>query len=210
MTRSARMAAVGAGAAAAGSLLAAGPALAHVGVGATSGVLPGLLHPLMGADHVLAGAAVGLWAAMLAPRPAADGRNTNRANRRRIRALLLPPGLFLAGMMLGAALGWAGIALPMVEAAIALSVIAFGLMVAFRAPRAAGLLIIGGFALFHGHAHAAEAAGSVLAYLAGFVIATAGLHLAGLALGALITRRPVLRRLAGIGTALAGVAILAS
>ncbi len=209
MTTSAKMAVIGAGAAAAGSLLAAGPALAHVGVGATSGVLPGLLHPLMGADHILAGAAVGLWAALLAPAAATPGQG-GTAGRRRIRALLLPPGLFLAGMMVGASLGWAGVALPMVEAAIALSVIAFGLMVAFRTPRAAGLLAIGGFALFHGHAHAAEAAGSVLAYLSGFVITTAGLHLAGLGLGALVMRQPALRRLAGIGTALAGVAILAS
>ena len=46
-------------------LLTAGPAYAHPFHGAVGGFAGGLLHPLLGIDHLLAMVAVGVWAAQL-------------------------------------------------------------------------------------------------------------------------------------------------
>lgn len=152
-------------------LLAPSMALAHSGpAGHTHGFAQGFLHPLGGLDHVLAMVAVGLLAAHLGG-----------------RALLLVPASFVSLMALGGALGFAGIALPYTELAIALSVVVLGALVALRANLSLSLAsaIAGGFAIFHGYAHGAElpAGTSSLSYAAGFLIATALLHLAGIALG---------------------------
>ena len=40
------------------------PAHAHTGIGAVHSLLDGLLHPLIGVDHLLVMLAIGLWAAM--------------------------------------------------------------------------------------------------------------------------------------------------
>ena len=94
--------------------LAASPAFAHVGLHA-DGTASGLLHPFSGLDHVLAMVAVGLFAARLGG-----------------RALWAVPASFVGVMMLGGALGYSGLALPYVEPAIALSVIAMGALLAFE------------------------------------------------------------------------------
>jgi urease accessory protein len=146
--------------------LVAGSAMAHTGHG---GSFPsGLAHPFSGLDHLLAMFAVGLYAA----RQAGAAR------------WLLPAG-FVAAMLGGAALGAAGLALPLVEAGIAASVLVFGLLIAFivRLPIAAALPLVTAFALIHGHAHHAEmGGGSPMTYAAGFAIATGVLHAAGYAL----------------------------
>src|SRR5262249_20769402 len=80
-------------------IAAASPALAHPGHEAS-----GFLHPLTGVDHLLAMVGVGMWAAFLAVRKPA------------MAALL--PAAFLAMMAIGAAAGFAGIKVPLVEAAI--------------------------------------------------------------------------------------------
>lgn len=182
--------------AAASALLAAAPAWAHEGH-AHSGLLAGFAHPFTGLDHLLAMVAVGLTAF------------------RRERSFLALPAAFLLFMMLGAALGFGGLELPSVETGIAASVLVLGLMLTFarQLSLTAGVLLAGGFALFHGHAHASEmAAGSVAAlYIAGFVAGTAVLHGAGFALGALadkVMRQGWLMPAAGLGTAGAGAALL--
>lgn len=132
----------------------------------------GLAHPLGGLDHLLAMLAVGLFAA----------RQRGGARWMRCRRLR-------AGDAGGAALSAAGIALPAVETGIAASVLVFGLLIASlaRLPLAAALPLVAAFALFHGHAHHAEmGAGSAFAYTAGFALATAALHLAGLGLARLL------------------------
>jgi len=88
------------------------------------------------------------------------------------------------------ALGIAGIGVPFVEIGIAVLVVVFGAIVAFdlKAPTVAAMGVVGLFAVFHGHAHGAEIpedAGGV-AYAAGFITATALLHLAGIGAGFLI------------------------
>jgi urease accessory protein len=169
-------------------------ALAHTGVSAAHDLLHGVAHPLTGLDHICAMVAVGLWAAQLGG-----------------RAIWVVPLSFVTVMTLGGALGMAGIAMPLVEPGIVLSVLVLGVLVAaaVRLPMWASAAIVGCFALFHGHAHGTEAPASAagLAYAAGFILATVGLHLSGIALGALVQRRfstPVVR-LAGAAIAACGV-----
>lgn len=176
-------------------------AQAHVGAGATHGFAHGLAHPVGGLDHVLAMTLVGVLAFQMGG-----------------RAIWMVPAAFVGVMMLGGALGAAGVDLPFVETGIALSVVVLGAMVAFRAKAsaAAAATIVGLFAVFHGHAHGAEmpATGSGLSYGAGFVLATIGLHGAGVALGYVLhllteTRARLLTQGVGGGAAILGLMIMA-
>lgn len=165
-------------------------ALAHPGHhGATAPFTDGWMHPLGGADHILAMVAVGLWAA-------------TAADRRGIWAL---PLAFVAAMLAGGALGATGIHLPAVEPMILASSIILGLAVALALRPSLGfaLPVVALFGLVHGHAHGVEGPGSgLLAYAAGFTLATAALHLAGIGLGRLGAARML-----GAATAAAGVAL---
>jgi urease accessory protein len=85
-----------------------------------------------------------------------------------------------------------------------------GLMVLleFRPPLAAAVLLVATFALFHGYAHGAELppGGNALLYSLAFVVATGLLHLLGILLGE-VRRWPGGRlgvRAAGAGVALVG------
>ena len=90
-------------------------------------------------------------------------------------------------------LGILGVPLPGVEIGIAVSAVVLGMMVALaaRPPLWVAAVMVGAFAIFHGHAHGAELppGADALAYSAGFVIATGCLHLAGIAFG-LLARWP--------------------
>jgi urease accessory protein len=146
-------------------------AQAHPGLpGHTHGFANGLAHPLTGLDHICAMIAVGLWAA-----------------QRGGRALWLVPLTFVLVMTAGAALGMAGVSLPFVETGIIASVLILGVLIAaaVRLPPAISAVIVGVFALFHGLAHGMEIPDNTsgLAYGAGFILATAGLHLLGIGLG---------------------------
>src|SRR5882724_12122920 len=104
------------------------------------------------------------------------------------RALWLVPATFVLAMAAGGALGMAGVPVPFVELGIAASVIVLGAVVAFarRAPLAIAVGIVG-------------------------LLATALLHVAGIALGFAIGRIAHGRaayQLGGSLVALAGVAIL--
>jgi urease accessory protein len=173
-------------------LAAATPAFAHPGHGAAS-FAAGVAHPLTGLDHMAVMVTVGLWAAL-------KGQ----------RALWVWPATFVGVMLVGGALGMAHVPLPMVEPGILASVVVLGLMVALavEVPVAAGAALIGVFALLHGHAHGTEVAENLggIEYMAGFALATAMLHAAGLGLG-LMTRRPVVR-IAGAACALLGLALV--
>jgi len=84
--------------------------------------------------------------------------------------------------------------------------------IAGNAPLAVAAVLVGAFAIFHGHAHGTElpAAADAIAYSVGFVVATGLLHLAGIALGSL-TRWPagkIAVRAAGGAIAVAGVIFL--
>ncbi|WP_372621143.1 HupE/UreJ family protein [Falsiroseomonas sp.] len=149
------------------ALCAPAPALAHTGIGHAHGLAAGLLHPLGGLDHLVAMLSIGVWAGILGG-----------------RARLRLPLAFLGAMAAGAALGMAGVVLPLVEAGILASIIVLGALVAAWAslPAAAALSLGAVFGLLHGHAHGTEMAGDALGYAAGFLVATASLHGAGLLL----------------------------
>lgn len=177
------------------------PAAAHMGLGGHGGFAHGFMHPVGGLDHVLAMAAVGMLAAHLGG-----------------RALWLVPTAFAAMMAAGGLLGFAGAPLPFVEPGIGLSVIALGLLVALRVhiPTVLAMAIAGLFAVFHGHAHGTELpmGSAPAAFAAGFVIATALLHGAGIVLGlgldrlARTSRNWATRAVGGL-MALSGVSLLA-
>ena len=157
-------------------LVSATAAQAHTAVGEGGGFLSGFTHPLLGFDHVVAMVAVGLWGAFLgAP------------------AIWLLPVVFPVVMAFGGALGILGVPLPAVETGIALSGVVLGLLVALavRAPLWVAAVIVGAFAIFHGHAHGTELPSAVnpYAYAAGFVVGTGLLHLAGIAIGGLTQTR---------------------
>jgi urease accessory protein len=175
------------------ALLAPTTAFAHTGHGETVSFLAGLQHPLSGLDHVAAMLAVGLLAAFKGG-----------------RALWLWPASFIGTMIVGSALGMAQVALPLVEPMILASVVVLGLLVALAVnlPIWLGAVVIGISALFHGHAHGMEAHGG-LGYIAGFVAATAALHLAGIG-GVLGLRSASLQpvvRVAGAACALVGASL---
>ena len=179
------------------ALALAAPSLAQAHPGLhMHGFEAGLVHPLTGLDHLLAMIAVGFWAASLGG-----------------AARWIVPGAFVSFMTLGAFVGASlGIDLPLVEYAIAASVVALGLLVAFeaRVPTPAAAALVGLFAAFHGYAHGAEApAGQSFALFgAGFVLATVALHGVGLGLGGLRFGR--LARFAGVAVATTGVWLVAS
>ena len=156
-------------------VLAGSPAFAHTG-SVAGGFFGGLAHPVFGPDHVVAMVAVGLWGAFLgAP------------------AIFILPVTFPLVMAFGGALGIIGVPLPGTEIGIAASAIVLGSMVALaaRPPLWTAAVLVGAFAIFHGHAHGAElpAGADAVAFSIGFVVATGLLHLAGIAFG-LLARWP--------------------
>lgn len=157
-------------------LIAAMPAWAHSEGGRASGFLAGLVHPVSGLDHVLAMVAVGLWGAQLGN-----------------PAIWLLPVAFPMMMAIGGFLGLIGVPLPFAEIGIALSgvVLGFAVVLVFRPPLWVATILVGLFAVFHGHAHGTELpeGASGLTYSLGFVIATGLLHANGIGLG-LIRRWP--------------------
>jgi urease accessory protein len=174
-------------------------ALAHDGHGEAAGFLHGFAHPFGGADHVVAMVAVGLLAYQLGG-----------------RSLWLVPAAYVAVMAIGGLIGAAGVALPYVEAGIAVSIIVLGAAIAFgvkaQAMVAAG--IVGLFAIFHGYAHGSEMplAGSAAQYGIGFIAATALLHLVGIGAGIALARfgkgRSTVYRMAGFLIAVTGTVVL--
>ncbi len=164
-------------------------ALAHDLPGAhVHGFGAGLLHPLLGVDHLLAIVALGLWAALL------EGH---------LRLVL--PAVFAAGMALGGWAGMEGFALPYVETGIALSVLIFGLMLAsFVADVRMAFALAALFALFHGNAHGVEMplAASALLYTLGYVTMTLLLGYGAMLAGTIARRAAILRVAGGAAAAL--------
>lgn len=161
------------------------------------GFISGFMHPLTGLDHIVAMVAVGLWGVFLG-KP----------------AIWVLPIVFPLVMAFGGALGVIGIDIPAIETGIALSGIVLGLAVAFavKPPLWVAAIIVGAFAIFHGHAHGTELpnATSPLVFSVGFVTATGLLHLAGIAFGELArwSWGEKVVRIAGIGIAGVGSAFL--
>jgi urease accessory protein len=155
------------------SLTLPSTAAAHTETGVVGGFISGFKHPLTGLDHMVAMLAVGLWGAFLGS-----------------RAMWTLPVVFPVVMALGGAAGILGVPLPAVETGIALSGVLLGLLIAFavKPPLWFAAIVVGFFAIFHGHAHGTELprSANALAYAMGFVIATGLLHLCGITCGLLV------------------------
>ncbi|MDP3423380.1 MAG: HupE/UreJ family protein [Burkholderiaceae bacterium] len=174
-----------------------GAAQAHTGHG-THSLMEGLAHPF-GLDHLLAMLAVGVWSVSALPQGKA----------------WWGPATFLLALVASAALGAAGVTVPYLEQAIALSVVLFGamLVLANRAmPVTLGLGLVAAASALHGLAHGAETPATGFAgYAAGFMLTTAVLHIGGVGVGLAIQRWLGQRRgavLGGLGAALAAAGVV--
>ncbi|MET0238261.1 MAG: HupE/UreJ family protein [Sphingobium sp.] len=176
--------------------LTATPAFAHPGH-QESGLVSGILHPLTGADHLVAMLMVGLWAGLVAG-----------------RALWVLPSAFLAAMLGGFAYGaLAQGGAAGAEMLIIASVLVLGSAVALRlrTPLALAGIVAGLFGFSHGMAHGLESPGGTAAFTfaGGFLVATAVLHGIGVVLARRIPAswsRGAGILAAGFGLVLAGAA----
>ena len=158
-------------------LAGAGPAAAHhamdFALPATfgQGLLSGLGHPVIGIDHLAAILAVGLLAATFA------------------RGMVMPVA-FVAATVAGAGVHLALVDIPVAEVAIALSLVVFGGLLAFRASLPAvavgGLFALAG--LFHGYAYGESFVGAEATPLAAYFVGFAAIQTA-IALGAFAVGR---------------------
>ena len=162
-----------------------------------AGLIAGLTHPFVGLDHLLAMIAVGIWAGQLGG-----------------RAVWLIPLTFVSVMAAAATLASFGLLLPLMEPAIACSVLVLGLLIAgsVRLPTSVGGLLVSLFAVFHGYAHGLELpqAASPILYGAGFVLATALLHGLGIGFARNSRQHKMLQRIAGYSLIAASGLLLAA
>ncbi len=171
-------------------------ALAHPGAFAEHAAQPhgfaaGFVHPFTGLDHLGAMLAVGAWSA---------------GSQRRA---WIAPAAFVACLFAGALATSAGVSVPGAEPMIAASLLVLGLLLALRAvlAPAAAAALVGGFAFFHGASHGVELGAG--AALAGMVLATASLHVAGIAIALVLRERGAwLTRVSGAGLSAFGLALL--
>ncbi len=173
--------------------------LLHVTPG--SGAIEGFLHPILGVDHLLAMVTVGLLSAQLGG-----------------RAIWTVPLTFVVTMAVGAGLGILGVQIPLVEFGIAASVVVLGLALLLKAklPELLAMVFVALFAVFHGWAHGAELPVmdntiTAIAYIVGFLVSTAGLHVVGALIGYILLRNErgaIMLRGAGLLIALAGIFIM--
>jgi urease accessory protein len=183
------------------SLLFSSMALAHPGHFSyeSFGFSSGLLHPLTGFDHLIAMFAVGLWAA-----------------QQQGKTRLAVPTTFVATMLIGGLLGVnLGASWPFVENAIAVSVLALGLLVtlAVRLPLLISVLVTALFAINHGYAHGMEIPelANPAGFAMGFALVTIGLHAVGFGLvSSLPARFAPLTRMLGTFSAGVGLWMLAA
>ena len=172
-------------------------AQAHTFGSQGAGLMAGLTHPFVGLDHLLAMIAVGIWAGQLGG-----------------RAVWLIPLTFVSVMAAAASLASFGLLLPLMEPAIACSVLVLGLLIAgsVRLQTSLGALLVGLFAVFHGYAHGLELpqAASPILYGAGFVLATALLHGLGIGFARKSLQHKMLQRIAGYSLIAASGLLLAA
>jgi len=134
------------------------------------GFLSGLVHPVLGYDHLLAMLSVGILSAQIGG-----------------RAIWTVPATFVSVMALGGALGLIDIGLTSTELGIAASLVLLGLIIAAerKLPILLAMAGVGFFAIFHGYAHGSEmpTTAEPALYAAGFLTGTALIHIAGLVIG---------------------------
>lgn len=134
------------------------------------GFLSGLVHPVLGFDHLLAMLSVGILSAQIGG-----------------RAIWTVPATFVSVMALGGALGLIDIGLTSTELGIAASLVLLGSIIAAerKLPILLAMAGVGFFAIFHGYAHGSEmpTTAEPVLYAFGFLTGTALIHIAGLVIG---------------------------
>jgi urease accessory protein len=148
-----------------------GAAYAHDGgVLPFGGFLSGLVHPVLGYDHLLAMLSVGILSAQIGG-----------------RAIWTVPATFVTVMAAGGGLGYIDIGLTSTELGIAASLVILGLIIAAerKLPTLLAMVGVGFFAIFHGYAHGTEIPQTAepVAYAFGFLTGTALIHIAGVLIG---------------------------
>ena len=148
-----------------------GVAYAHDGTNlGLGGFLSGIVHPVLGYDHLLAMLSVGMISAQIGG-----------------RAIWMVPSTFVSVMAVGGVLGLMNIGLNVTELGIAASLVILGLFIA--AERRISILVVmigvGFFAIFHGYAHGSEMPDTAepFLYALGFLVGTALIHIAGVVIG---------------------------
>ena len=148
-----------------------GVAYAHDGTNlALGGFLSGLVHPVLGYDHLLAMLSVGILSAQIGG-----------------RAIWTVPATFVSVMAVGGILGLINIGLTATEVGIAVSLVILGSVIA--AERRISILVamvgVGFFAIFHGYAHGSEVPDTAepFLYALGFLTGTALIHITGVVIG---------------------------
>jgi urease accessory protein len=134
------------------------------------GFLSGLVHPVLGYDHLLAMLSVGILSAQIGG-----------------RAIWTVPATFVGVMAVGGALGLIDIGLGATELGIAISLVLLGAIIAAERtlPVRLAMLGVGFFAIFHGYAHGTEmpTTAEPVLYALGFLTGTALIHIAGVVIG---------------------------
>ena len=169
------------------------PSMSYAHEGSGGGFMAGLTHPVLGFDHLLAMLSVGIVSAQMGG-----------------QAIWRVPLTFVLVMLGGGILGINNIPLFSVELGIAFSVLALGIAIALEKKLSPLLatVFVGFFAIFHGHAHGTEMPylSKPMFYACGFVLGTAGIHIAGVLIGIIAERlkegKQVLRY---VGAGIAGV-----
>jgi len=189
-------------------LAAAAPALAHHGMGKSTpssffeGFVSGLAHPVIGLDHLAFVVAIGLI-------------SVGRA-----RGAFIPVA-FLIAAMAGTGVHLLEFDLPAAEIAVAISVIAGGLLLLSK--KGVNLSVLAALAtlagLFHGYAYGESIVGAemtpLLAYLVGFTAVQWGIAMLALRIGNLLANQATkhanrLLRIAGYVTCIIGTTFLFS
>lgn len=151
-------------------------AVAH-GAAGEQGLSAGMLHPISGADHLLAMLSVGALSALIGG-----------------KVIWQLPVAFLIGLFVGGAIGVADVDLGPIEIMIAASLVVLGLQIAwdgFRktlAPMFSAALVFG---VFHGNAHGLEIPELAAPgfYVLGFMVTSIFIHVAGIFLAELLSSR---------------------
>ena len=148
-----------------------GVAYAHDGTNlGLGGFLSGIVHPVLGYDHLLAMLSVGIISAQIGG-----------------RAIWTVPSTFVTVMAIGGVLGLMNIGLTVTELGIAVSLVILGLVIAAerRIPTLIVMIGVGFFAIFHGYAHGAEMPDTAepFLYALGFLVGTALIHISGVVIG---------------------------
>jgi len=159
------------------------------------GYLSGLVHPVLGYDHLLAMLSVGILSAQIGG-----------------RAIWTVPATFVGVMAVGGVLGLINIGLTSTEFGIAASLVLLGAIIAAERslPARLAMLGVGFFAIFHGYAHGTEmpTTAEPALYALGFLTGTALIHIAGVIIGDIAKhykRGKVILRVGGGLIALVGV-----